>query len=103
MLNENELETAIAESEQNQTEHQILTPYYGKETVERMMTGMMQEMRQGTERAWRQRMQGTVDAMLGMGYDNNEIIEQLISSYGISREEAEGFIPSVRLSNENGI
>ena len=98
MLNENELETAITESEQNETEHQVLTPYYGKETIERMMTGMMQEMQQGTERTRNQRIQGTVDAMRSMGCDNNEIIEQLTSSYGLSREEAVGLIPSARLS-----
>ena len=92
MLNENELETAIAESEQNQTEHQILTPYYGKETVERMMTGMMQEMRQGAERAERVRMQGAVDSLRSMGYNDEQIADELTSVYGLSREEAESFV-----------
>ena len=94
MLNENELEVKASDTEQNGSEDQVLTPYYGKETVERMMTGIMQEMRQGTERAQRRRVQGTVDAMLSMGCDNEEIIRQLVSSYGLSCEDAKGFLPN---------
>ena len=92
MLNENEHETAIAESEQSQTEHQILTPYYGKESVEKMMTGMMQEMRQGTERTRQRRIQCAADTLRGFGYDSERIIQQLVDSYGLTREEAESYI-----------
>ena len=92
MSNENELETAMTESAKNETEHQILTPYNGRETVDRMMTGMMQEMRQGAERAERVRMQGAVDSLRSMGYNDEQIADELTSVYGLSREEAESFV-----------
>ena len=90
----NEFETAIAETENSETEHQVLTPYNGRETVDRMMTGMMQEMRQGAERAGRRRIQGTVDTFRFMGYEDEAIIDELTASYGISREEAQSFLQS---------
>ena len=92
MSNENELENAMTESAKNETEHQILTPYNGRETVDRMMTGMMQEMRQGAERAERVRMQGAVDSLRSMGYNDEQIADELTSVYGLSRKEAESFV-----------
>ena len=94
MSNENELENAMTESAKNETEQQILTPYNGRETVDRMMTGMMQEMRQGAERAGQRRIQGTADALCNMGFEEDYIIAQLTANYGISREEAESYIRS---------
>lgn len=92
MSNENELENAMTESAKNETEHQILTPYNGRETVDRMMTGMMQEMRQGAERAERVRMQGAIDSLRSMGYNDEQIADELTSVYGLSRKEAESFV-----------
>ena len=70
MPDENKLETTFSGQTQDEADHQVLTPYHSKETVERMMTGMMQEMRQGTERTRQRRIQGAADTLRGFGYDS---------------------------------
>ena len=92
MPDENKLETTFSGQTQDEADHQVLTPYHSKETVERMMTGMMQEMRQGAERAERVRMQGAIDSLRSMGYNDEQIADELTSVYGLSSEEAESFV-----------
>ena len=94
MSNETEFESALTGAAQDDTEQQVLTPYYGRETVERTMTGMMQEMMQGTERSCSRKILGAVDMLKSMGCDNNAIRRQLMDHYGVSQEEADRILPS---------
>ena len=94
MPNETEFETALSDGAQNEAKPQVLTHYSGRETVERTMTGMMQEMKQSTERTGRRRILGAVDMLRSMGCDNEAIRQHLIQNYGVSAEEAESILPS---------
>ncbi len=88
MQNEIQMETALSDAAQPDTEQQVLTPYGGRETTERTMTRMMQEMMQGAEQTRRRRILGTVDMLRSMGCDDDAIRQQLIRNYGVSPEEA---------------
>ena len=89
MTGENEKNNLNAAPEEKE---QVITPYMGKETVDRRMTGLMQEMRQATERTGRCGIKGKTDMMRGMGCDDEEILDTLIKEHGLSREEAKSYL-----------
>ena len=67
VLSENE--KATPEDISQECDQHIVTPYRDREMTERVMTGMMQEMRNGAERT-----------------------DILMKEHGLSREEAESYI-----------
>ena len=79
---------------EREAENQNITSCGRRETTDSMLNGMMQAMRQGTERTGRRRGLGTVDMLRSMGCDDDEIMNQLMKSYGISREEAQSLVLS---------
>ncbi|MBQ9901906.1 MAG: hypothetical protein IJM51_05910 [Clostridia bacterium] len=92
MQNEIEMETALSDAAQHDTERQVLTPCVGRETTGRTMTGMMQEMMQGAEQTRRRRILGTVDMLRSMDCDNDAIRRQLTENYGVSPAEADSIL-----------
>ena len=95
MSNENEFETALSGIPE-ETGPREVTLYGGRDSIERMMSGMAQEMMRGVERAGSRRILGSVCALRTMGCDEEEIRDRLINEYGVSPEEAEGFLLSAR-------
>lgn len=87
-----EIQNTNPETSSQTEERQVFTPYRGREMVDRMMTGMMQEMQQGTERTGRRRIQAVADTMRGMGCDSEEIRNRLMKEFGVSSEEAERYL-----------
>lgn len=66
-----EREYPNAGSISGESEQYVISPYVGRESVERMMTRMMQEMSQGAERAVQCRMQGETEMKIRMGCETD--------------------------------
>lgn len=51
----------------DENERDVISPYVGREAVEKMMNGMMDTMRQSAERTGQRRMQGETEMKIRLG------------------------------------
>ena len=68
--------------------------YPGQGGVDDMMKNMMQNMSRGVSQSRSRSIQATVDTLRVMSCEREEIMRRLVSGFGISEEEAAGYLGS---------